>query len=86
MDLLLNIGLVVLAFIGMEKDSGYGIFQLLFHEIHIHRRVTIPFTPEGEFLKGIMNGHSSNPNKHSIEGFEAFGFLYAHNKYTPNEN
>ena len=60
---------------------GYGIFYFLFHDVIVHRRIKIPFKPKGKYLKRIIRAHYVHHEKHTKEGGEAFGFLYAPSKY-----
>ncbi len=60
---------------------GYGIFYFLFHDVIVHRRIKIPFKPKGKYLKRIIRAHYVHHEKHTKEGGEAFGFLYAPPKY-----
>lgn len=60
---------------------GYGLFYFIFHDIIVHRRIKIPFKAKSKYLKRIMRAHYVHHEKHSKEGGEAFGFLYAPKKY-----
>ncbi len=61
---------------------GYGIFYFIFHDIIVHRRIKIPFKAKSQYMKRIMKAHYVHHEKHSKEGGEAFGFLYAPKKYS----
>jgi len=60
---------------------GYGIFYFLFHDVIVHRRIKIPFKTKSRYMKRIMHAHYVHHKKHTKEGCEAFGFLYAPKKY-----
>ncbi|SNT20016.1 beta-carotene 3-hydroxylase [Ekhidna lutea] len=59
----------------------YGVFYFIFHDIIVHRRIKIPFKAKNKYMKRIMHAHYIHHEKHSKEGAEAFGFLYAPKKY-----
>ena len=71
-------------FIGFGITS-YGIFYVIFHDIIVHRRIQIKFKAKSKYMKRIMNAHYIHHNKHTKHGCEAFGFLYAPKKYTPQK-
>ncbi len=73
-----------LMFIGFGI-TAYGIFYLIFHDIIVHRRIQIMFKAKSKYMKRIMNAHYTHHNKHTKHGCEAFGFLYAPKKYTPQK-
>ena len=60
---------------------GYGIFYFIFHDVIVHRRIKIPFRARSKYMKRIMKAHYVHHEKHTKEGAEAFGFLYAPKKY-----
>jgi beta-carotene 3-hydroxylase len=62
--------------------TAYGVFYVIFHDIIVHRRIQIKFKAKSKYMKRIMNAHYIHHNKHTKEGCEAFGFLYAPKKYT----
>jgi beta-carotene 3-hydroxylase len=61
----------------------YGIFYLIFHDIIVHQR--IPWRPKkrSRYLERMINAHYTHHSKHTKDGCEAFGFLYAPKKYEP---
>ena len=59
----------------------YGIFYFVFHDVIVHRRIKIPFKAKSKYMKRIMRAHYVHHEKHTKEGAEAFGFLYAPKKY-----
>ena len=60
---------------------AYGLFYFIFHDIIVHRRIKIKFQAKHQYLRRIINAHYVHHEKHSKEGGEAFGFLYAPKKY-----
>ncbi len=60
---------------------GYGLFYFIFHDVIVHRRIKIKFKAKSKYLKRIMHAHYVHHEKHTKEGAEAFGFLYAPKKY-----
>lgn len=73
-----SVGLLMYVGFGI---TAYGIFYLLFHDILVHRRIKIKFKPKSRYLKRLIHAHYIHHQKHSKEGCEAFGFLYAPEKY-----
>jgi beta-carotene 3-hydroxylase len=65
--------------------AAYGLFYFLFHDVIVHRRIKIQFKARNKYLKRIINAHYVHHKKHSREGGEAFGFLYASKKYDIRE-
>jgi beta-carotene 3-hydroxylase len=61
--------------------TAYGIFYVIFHDIIVHRRINIKYKATSQYMKRIMNAHYIHHEKHTKEGCEAFGFLYAPRKY-----
>ena len=61
--------------------TAYGIFYVLFHDILVHRRIKTGYKPKTRYMKRIMRAHYIHHEKHTREGAEAFGFLYAPPKY-----
>ena len=61
--------------------TGYGIFYFIFHDIIVHRRIKINYKAKNSYMKRIMRAHYIHHEKHTKEGCEAFGFLYAPKKY-----
>ncbi len=73
-------GLFILKYIGFGILS-YGIFYFIFHDILVHQRIKFKFNRRNAYLKRIINAHYIHHRKHTKEGCEAFGFLYAPKKY-----
>ena len=59
----------------------YGIFYVIFHDIIVHQRLRWHPKKPGKYLQRMINAHYAHHKKHSKEGCEAFGFLYAPKKY-----
>ena len=66
--------------------TAYGIFYVLFHDILVHRRIKFKYKPRSKYLKRLVHAHYIHHQKHTKEGCEAFGFLYAPEKYEPGED
>src|SRR5690554_4265780 len=64
---------------------AYGIFYFVFHDVIVHRRIKIPFKAKSKYMKRIMHAHYVHHKVHTKEGAEAFGFLYAPQKYEKEE-
>ncbi len=75
-----NPSIIWLMYIGIGIMC-YGVFYLVFHDIIVHRRIKIPFKAKSKYMKRIMHAHFIHHEKHTKEGGEAFGFLYAPKKY-----
>ncbi|MCG8305962.1 MAG: sterol desaturase family protein [Cytophagales bacterium] len=60
---------------------AYGIFYSIFHDVIVHRRIKIRYKAKSPYMKRIINAHYHHHRKHTKEGGEAFGFLYAPKKY-----
>lgn len=63
----------------------YGIFYLIFHDIIVHQRLRWRPERRSRYLQRMINAHYVHHSKHSKEGCEAFGFLYAPKKYEPTK-
>jgi beta-carotene 3-hydroxylase len=61
----------------------YGIFYLVFHDIIVHQRVKWRPKKRSRYLQRMVHAHYVHHAKHSKDGCEAFGFLYAPKKYEP---
>lgn len=59
----------------------YGLFYLVFHDIIVHQRVKWRPAKRSKYLQRMINAHYVHHSKHSKDGCEAFGFLYAPKKY-----
>lgn len=60
---------------------AYGLFYFIFHDVIVHRRIKIKFKAKSNYLRRIINAHYVHHEKHSKEGGQAFGFLFAPKKY-----
>lgn len=63
----------------------YGLFYLIFHDIIVHQRLKWRPQRRSRYLQRMINAHYVHHSKHSKEGCEAFGFLYAPRKYEPKK-
>jgi beta-carotene 3-hydroxylase len=66
--------------------TAYGIFYVLFHDILVHRRIKIKYKSRSKYIKRLVHAHYVHHQKHTKEGCEAFGFLYAPEKYDPSRS
>jgi len=57
--------------------TGYGVIYFLFHDIVVHRRVTLRRIPQWAYLRRIIMAHLVHHKTHSRQGAQSFGFLYA---------
>jgi beta-carotene 3-hydroxylase len=61
----------------------YGVFYLIFHDIIVHQRIAWKPSKRSRYLQRMINAHYIHHNRHTKDGCEAFGFLYAPKKYEP---
>src|SRR5690606_18697511 len=59
----------------------YGIFYAIFHDVIVHQRIKWRPRKRSRYLQRMINAHYVHHAKHSKDGCEAFGFLYAPKKY-----
>ena len=63
----------------------YGIFYVVFHDIIVHQRLRWRPIRRSRYLQRMIHAHYIHHSKHTREGCEAFGFLYAPKKYETEE-
>lgn len=63
----------------------YGLFYFIFHDVIVHQRVKWRPLHQSKYLKRMIHAHYVHHSKHSKNGCEAFGFLFAPKKYEPKE-
>lgn len=63
----------------------YGLFYLIFHDVIVHQRIKWRPAKRSKYLQRMINAHYVHHTKHTKEGCEAFGFLYAPKKYEPKK-
>lgn len=63
----------------------YGIFYLIFHDIIVHQRIRWLPKNRSMYLQRMIHAHYIHHAKHTKEGCEAFGFLWAPKKYEPKK-
>lgn len=63
----------------------YGVFYLVFHDIIVHQRIHWRPEKKSKYLQRMIHAHYVHHSKHTREGCEAFGFLYAPKKYEPKK-
>jgi beta-carotene 3-hydroxylase len=63
----------------------YGLFYLVFHDIIVHQRIKWRPKKRSRYLQRMVHAHYLHHARHSKDGCEAFGFLYAPKKYEPEK-
>lgn len=63
----------------------YGLFYLIFHDIIVHQRLKWSPQRRSRYLQRMIHAHYIHHKKHTKEGCEAFGFLFAPGKYEPRK-
>lgn len=61
--------------------AAYGIFYFTFHDVIVHQRIKWRPKKRSKYLNRMINAHYIHHRKHTKEGAEAFGFLYAPKKF-----
>jgi beta-carotene 3-hydroxylase len=64
---------------------AYGIFYMVFHDVIVHQRIKWRPKKRSAYLNRMIRAHYVHHEKHTKEGCEAFGFLYAPEKYKEKE-
>ena len=64
---------------------SYGLFYFVFHDIIVHQRIRWRPGKKGRYLERMIHAHYIHHSKHTKDGCEAFGFLYAPKKYEPKK-
>ncbi len=59
----------------------YGVFYMAFHDIIVHQRIRWRIKRKSKYLQRMINAHYVHHSRHTKEGCEAFGFLFAFKKY-----
>ena len=59
----------------------YGLFYLVFHDIIVHQRLKWKPEKKSRYLQRMIHAHYIHHGKHTKDGCEAFGFLFAPKKY-----
>jgi beta-carotene 3-hydroxylase len=63
---------------------AYGLFYLIFHDIIVHQRIRWRPAKRSKYLQRMIHAHHIHHAKHTKDGCEAFGFLYAPKKFEPD--
>lgn len=63
-------------FVGLGM-SLYGLVYFLAHDVLVHRRIPLKWTPRGGYLKRLVQAHRMHHATEGREGAVSFGFLYA---------
>lgn len=61
----------------------YGIFYVIFHDVLVHQRLRWRTRIKSAYLQRIIHAHYVHHSKHTKDGCESFGFLFATKKYAP---
>jgi beta-carotene 3-hydroxylase len=64
---------------------AYGVFYFVFHDIIVHQRIKWRPSTRPQYLQRMIHAHYIHHSKHTRDGCEAFGFLYAPPKYAPKK-
>lgn len=55
----------------------YGLLYALLHDVLVHRRIPLGFTPRRGYLKRLVQAHRLHHAVKQRDGAVSFGFLYA---------
>lgn len=69
-------GYAPLYFVGVGI-SLYGLVYFLAHDVLVHRRIPLKWTPKRGYLKRLVQAHRMHHATEGREGAVSFGFLYA---------
>jgi len=61
----------------------YGLLYFTLHDIIIHRRIKMKYKFKSKYIKRLIRAHKIHHKHLQKEDSEAFGFLYAPQKYEP---
>jgi len=61
----------------------YGVFYVIFHDIIVHQRLRWKPLRTSKYLQRMIHAHYVHHSRHTKDGCEAFGFLFAPRKYSP---
>ncbi len=57
--------------------SLYGLVYFVAHDVLVHRRISVRWTPKRGYLKRLVQAHRLHHATQGREGAVSFGFLYA---------
>jgi beta-carotene 3-hydroxylase len=57
--------------------AAYGLLNVGFHDLLVHRRIRHSWIPRGGYLGRIVQAHHIHHGTRTREGAESFGFFYA---------
>jgi beta-carotene 3-hydroxylase len=63
----------------------YGLFYFIFHDVIVHQRIKWKPALQNKYIQRMIHAHFIHHRKHTKEGCEAFGFLWAPRKFAPEE-
>ena len=61
--------------------TAYGFAYFAFHDVIVHRRVSVRFRPANRYLQRIVKAHLVHHKTTGKEGAVSFGFLWAPKSY-----
>jgi beta-carotene 3-hydroxylase len=57
--------------------TAYGAVYFAFHDVLVHRRLPHRYTPQGGYLRRVVQAHQMHHATKGKEGAVSFGFVYA---------
>lgn len=57
--------------------TAYGAAYFGFHDVVVHRRVSLRYRPQSSYMQRIIRAHLIHHKTTTKEGARSFGFLYA---------
>lgn len=57
--------------------SLYGLMYFVAHDVLVHRRIPVKWTPKRGYLKRLVQAHRLHHATHGRDGAVSYGFLYA---------
>ena len=55
---------------------GYGFIYFMIHDVLVHRRVRLPWTPKRGYMRRVYQAHHLHHATREREGAVSFGFAY----------
>ena len=55
---------------------GYGVIYFFLHDVLVHRRIRLPFTPKHGYLRRVYQAHHLHHATHERDNAVSFGFAY----------
>ena len=57
--------------------TAYGFFYFVFHDVIVHRRVSVPYRPASAYMRRLVKAHLVHHKTTVKDGASSFGFLWA---------